>query len=74
MLKAISQVVLFLVTVGVCDLEYVFSNLVISANGRGRANVFLTLLLLLIPTLIFFHFLLNIFISSLAYSGGLGVR
>ena len=38
----------FFVTVEVRELEHVFSNLAISASGKGKASVFLTLVPLLI--------------------------
>ena len=65
---------LFLVTVEAYDLEHVFPSPTVSARGRGGASNFLTLVLLLIQTLIFFLLSPSLLVGGLATSGGRGVR
>ena len=64
---------LFLIIVEVHDLEHIFPNSAFSAGGRGKASVFLILVLLLILTSMFFLLSLSLLIKGLAACGGRGV-
>ena len=46
--KAVSQVVLFVITIIACDLRYIFSYPTVNASSKVRANIFSILVLLLI--------------------------
>ena len=60
---------LFLVTVEVRDLKYVFPSLAVSACGRGRAGVFSTLVLLIIQMSMLFLLSLSFLVGGLAAYG-----
>ena len=59
----------FLITVEILDLGYVFPSLIISAGGRGGANVLSTLVLLLIQMSILFLLSLSLFVRGFTASG-----
>ena len=67
-LRVVRQVVLFLIRVEICDLEYVFSNPNFSGGAKGRVNIFLTLVPLLTQTSIFFYLFPSIFVRGFAVS------
>ena len=59
---------LFLVTVKARDLEHVFPNPAVSADGRVGASIFSTLVALMIQKLILFLLSLSFLVKSLAAS------
>ena len=61
---------LFPIIVEVRDLGYIFPNPTVSAGDRGRASVFLTLVLLLIQTSMLFLLSPSLLVGDLATSGG----
>ena len=63
----------FLVTVEARDLEHVFSSLAVSAGGRCKVSVFLTLVPLLIQTSMLFLLSPSLLVGVLAASGKRGV-
>ena len=60
----------FFVTVEVRDLGHVFSNLAISASGRGETSIFSILVPLLIQTSMLFLLSPSLLIRSVAASAG----
>ena len=64
----------FLVTVEARDLGPVFPSPAVSAGGRGRANVFSTLVPVLIQTSMFFLLSPCLLVGGLAASSERGVR
>lgn len=65
-LKVVFLKMFFLIIVEVYNLRYDFSNFAISTSGRGRVNIFLILVSVLIQILIIFLLFLSFFVRGFA--------